>query len=211
MGVPQGSVLGPLLFNIYINDLFFELNETRVFNYADDTTLFDCRKNLNDLIRNLEHDSKIAITWFEDNYMKLNEEKCNLQFRVTSTNTQYEHTYAKTGKIKIWESDEVKLLGINIDRNLKFNIHVSTLCAKAGRKLTVLNRLVKLLNLKKRRLLMKAFIESQFNYCPLIWMFHSRTLNSKINKLHERSLRLVYNDETSSFEELLKTDNLERT
>ena len=91
----------------------------------------------------------------------------------------------KIGKIKIWESDQVKL-------------HVSSLCAKAGRKLTVLNRLVKLLNLKKRRLLMKAFIESQFNYCPLIWMFHSRTLNSKINKLHERALRLVYNDETST-------------
>ena len=54
---------------------------------------------------------------------------------------------------------------------------------------------------------MKAFIESQFNYCPLIWMFHSRILNSKINKLHERALRLVYNDETSSFEELLKRDN----
>ena len=202
-GVPQGSVLGPLLFNIYINDLFFELSQTRVCNYADDTTLFDCRKNMNYLIKNLEHDSKIAITWFEDNYMKLNEEKCH--FIISGH--KYEHTYAKIGKIKIWESDQVKLLGINIDRNLKFNIHVSTLCAKAGRKLTVLNRLVKLLNLKKRRLSMKAFIESQFNYCPLIWMFHSRTLNSKINKLHERALRLVYNDETSSFEELLKRDN----
>ena len=147
MGVPQGSVLGPLLFNIYINDLFFEPSQTRVCNYADDTTLFDCRKNLNDLITNLEHDSKIAITWFEDNYMKLNEEKCH--FIISGH--KYEHTYAKFGKIKIWESDQVKLLGINIDRNLKFNIHVSTLCAKAGRKLTVLNRLVKLLNLKKRR------------------------------------------------------------
>ena len=54
---------------------------------------------------------------------------------------------------------------------------------------------------------MKAFVESQFGYCPLIWMYHSRTLNNKINKLHERALRLVYKNNTSSFEELLAMDN----
>ena len=53
---------------------------------------------------------------------------------------------------------------------------------------------------------MKAFIESQFNYCPLIWMFHSRGVNNKINHLHERSLRIVYKDNISSFEDLLKKD-----
>ena len=53
---------------------------------------------------------------------------------------------------------------------------------------------------------MKAFIEFQFNYCPLIWMFHSRTLNSKINRIHERALTLVYSDHVSSFPELLKRD-----
>ena len=59
----------------------------------------------------------------------------------------------------------------------------------------------------KKRLLMKAFIESQFSYCPLIWMFHGRGVNNKINHLHERSLRIVYKDNTSSFEDLLKKDN----
>ena len=53
---------------------------------------------------------------------------------------------------------------------------------------------------------MKAFIESQFSYCPLIWMFHSRGVNNKINHLHERSLRIVYKDNISSFEDLLKKD-----
>ena len=53
---------------------------------------------------------------------------------------------------------------------------------------------------------MKAFIESQYGYCPLIWMFHSRGVNNKINHLHERSLRIVYKDNISSFEDLLKKD-----
>ena len=54
---------------------------------------------------------------------------------------------------------------------------------------------------------MKAFIESQFGYCPLIWMFHSRSLNNKINRIHERALRITYNDKSSSFQDLLKKDN----
>ena len=59
----------------------------------------------------------------------------------------------------------------------------------------------------KLRVVMKAFIESEFGYCPLIWMFHSRTLNSRINKIHERALRLVYKDNVSTFNELLLKDN----
>ena len=62
------------------------------------------------------------------------------------------------------------------------------------------------MSFNERRMVMKAFIESQFNYCPLIWMFHSRTLNNKINRLHERALRLVYSDYKSSFCELLEKD-----
>ena len=54
------------------------------------------------------------------------------------------------------------------------------------------------MSLEKRRTLMKAFIESQFNYCPLIWMLHSRTLNNKINRIHERALRTVYSDYNSN-------------
>ena len=54
---------------------------------------------------------------------------------------------------------------------------------------------------------MKAFFTAQFSYCPLIWMLHSRKLNNKINKLHERCLRILHSDSTSSFEELLEADN----
>ena len=63
------------------------------------------------------------------------------------------------------------------------------------------------MDLPKRKVLMKAFITSQFSYCPLIWMFHSRTLNNRINNIHERALRLAYNDNQSSFKELLEKDH----
>ena len=63
------------------------------------------------------------------------------------------------------------------------------------------------MSLDKRKMLLRAFIESQFSYCPLIWMFHSRTLNNKINRLHEKALRIVYGDYKSKFDELLKKDS----
>ena len=94
-----------------------------------------------------------------------------------------------------------------MDRNLNFNEYVSSLCKKVGKKLSLLARLSNVMSIKQRRVLMKSFIESQFGYCPLIWMFHGRGLNNKINHLHERSLRIVYKDNNSSFKELLKKDN----
>ena len=59
------------------------------------------------------------------------------------------------------------------------------------------------MSLDKRKMLLRAFIQSQFSYCPLIWMFHLRTLNSKINRLHEKALRIVYGDYKFGFDELL--------
>ena len=63
------------------------------------------------------------------------------------------------------------------------------------------------MELPKRHILMNAFFKSQFKYCTIIWMFHSRCLNNKINRLHERCLRMIYNDKISNFEELLNKDN----
>ena len=62
------------------------------------------------------------------------------------------------------------------------------------------------MNIKKRKLIMNAFITSQFGYCPLVWMFHSREMNNRINRIHERSLRIVYKNKQSTFQELLDRD-----
>ena len=102
--------------------------------------------------------------------------------------------------------DIVKLLGIHIDKRLKFEHHINVILKKANSKLHALMRVSKYLTQEKLRLLLKSFIEAQFNYCPLIWMCHSRDLNRKINKLHERALRVVYRDKHLTFEQLLDKD-----
>ena len=99
------------------------------------------------------------------------------------------------------------LLGVTIDRDLKFDEYVNNPCKKACQKLNGLARLAPFMNVDKKRMIMKAFIESQFGYCPLVWMFHSRSLNNKINRIHERALRIKYNDKSSSFQKLLDKDN----
>ena len=99
------------------------------------------------------------------------------------------------------------LLGVTIDRDLKFDEYVNNPCKKACQKLNGLARLAPFMNVDKKRMIMKAFIESQFGYCPLVWIFHSRSLNNKINLINERALRITFNDKSSSFQNLLEKDN----
>ena len=202
IGVPQGSVLGPLLFNLYINDLFCQITNTHPCNFADDTSLNAFDLSLENLLLNLENDTLSVIVWFENNFMKLNEDKCHF---LIAANTN-EHLWLKVGNVKIWESSEEKLLGVTIDKDLKFNSHLSNLCNKVSQKVSALARVAKLLPFYRKRILLKTFIESQFSYCPLIWMFCSRQMNRKINHIHERALRIVYNDYTTTFDDLLRKD-----
>ena len=107
----------------------------------------------------------------------------------------------------IESEDEQVLLGITIDSNLTFENHINSICKKASQKLNALARIAPYMNTQKRRAIMKSFVTSQFSYCPLIWMFHSRRLNNNINSIHERALRITYQDNASTFEELLNKDN----
>ena len=89
---------------------------------------------------------------------------------------------------------------------MTFNEHVSGVCTKASQKLHALSRVSNYMTLEQRKTTMTSFILSQFGYCPLVWMFHSRKLNNRINKIHERALRIIDKDDKSSFKELLKKD-----
>ena len=161
-----------------------------------------CDIDLGNLLRRLEQDSLIAIDWFENNYMKLNREKCHFLF----SGNKHEHLFVRVGEHQIWESQSEKILGVTIDTKLKFENHVENILVPAGKKLSALVRISTILSFSKLRILLKSFVESQYAYCPLIWMFCSWTLNTRINKLHERAPRILYRDDVSSFEEIVERD-----
>ena len=200
-GVPQGSILGPLLFNIYLNDILFFTEESDLTNYADDNTPYAMEPNIEALIRTLEVNTSILVKWFEDNYFKMNADKCHLLIC-----NHCDDLSVNIDNETILGSKDVKLLGITIDNKLDFGKHVAKLCSKVSLKLHALARISSFIHADKLRIIMKAFIESQFGYCPLIWMFHSRMLNNRINNLHERALRIVYKNSSLTFEELLQKD-----
>ena len=99
-GVPQGSVLGPLLFNIYNNGLFYMTELPDACNFADDTTLHGCDSGLENFVNWLERDANLPTEWFDCNYMKLNEDKCHLII----SGHKSEAIWAKIGQAKLWES-----------------------------------------------------------------------------------------------------------
>ena len=99
-----------------------------------------------------------------------------------------------------------KFLGAHTDYELKLDTHIETLYEKVGKNLLVLSRVIKFMSTNEAQLLMGSFIMSQLSYHRLTWMCHSRNINNQINKLYECALRLVYNDKSSSFRELLERD-----
>ena len=100
-----------------------------------------------------------------------------------------------------------ELLRITIDSELTFRERIISLCSRANQKLSALAIIAKFLTINKRNILLNSFIKAQFNYCPLIWMCHSTTLNSEINRIQEQTLSIFYIDYKLYFRELLERDH----
>ena len=199
-GVPLGLVLVPLLLKIYLADLLFIMDDTDITNYSDGNSPYVTADNIDRVLASLENASNTLYRWFSDNLFKGNADKCHLLVNVK------DEVSMKVDDFNIVNSKCEKPLGVKFDHKLTFNCHVSDLRKNASRKINAPARVAPYMSILKRHILMNAFFKSQFNYCPLVWICHSRINNVKISRLHERCLRIIYNDETSSFENLLEKD-----
>ena len=178
-GVPQGSILGPLLLNIYICDIFLCSEGFDMANYADDCSLYYFSGS-SDEVTKLQNDSRIIIDWYVSNYLKPNSDKWHLLLSYAGNNVM-----VSIDDKEVSNSSYEKILGVYFDNKLNFKTHINKLCKKASQKLHALARMSNFMSCQQKKNIMNAFILSQFSYCPLIWMCHSRSLNSQINKIHE--------------------------
>ena len=201
LGVPQGSILGPLLFNIFINDLFYIIKE--ISNFADDNTLSTSGSNIDEVNLNLLRKLSVVLDWFKHNSMVANPSKFQLIYPGTfnaNLSLSIENTHIKS-------VDVVRLLGVKIDTKLSFNPYVTELCKKSNQKLRALRRMRNFISEDQTKLLVNSHILSPFNYCPLVWMFCGKGGSNMIEKCHHRALCALKNNQNSSYDALLTDCN----
>ena len=152
-GVPQGSILGPLLFNADLCDLFITTSCYDIANYADDNTPYVSGRNIKDVVASLE-EVEVIFQWFRDNQFQGNANKCHV---LLSTDKQVQ---VSIGTAQIENTQNEKLLGIIIDSKLNFDKHIQQICSRASAKLKALARIAPFMNITKRKKLMNAFFNA---------------------------------------------------
>ena len=182
-GVPQGSILGPVMFNIFIHDLFDFVHKCDLYNYADDNTLSCSDANIENVVESLESDSQSLINWFSDNQMQANPDIFQAIAIGKKTKDQSINFNLKGSTIPCDES--VKRLGVTFDFKLKFDKQISSICKKASRQLNVLKRIGKNLCKLGKLNIYYSFILSNFNYCPLTWHFCGEVHTKKLKNLRK--------------------------
>ena len=201
--MPQGSILRPLLFNIFLNNLFLFVSNSSLSNYADDNTLYTFGDKLKKIKDNLRSSFDTVHQRFYENYMVLNAGKCH--FMCLGNNTENETFLFHN--ILMENNKEQKILGVIIDSKLNLKSHINQLCKKASQKSAASSILSSYLHNSEKKSIFNSIIKSQFSYCRLVWIFCSRTSNNMINKLHESSLRIMLSDYSSNFNILLENND----
>ena len=178
--MPHGSILGPLLFNIFMNDLFLFIEKCKLYNYADDNSLDSSSDDLLEAMLNLKRDGRNAIDWLTENGMQANPDKFYFML-LSPSPVEKQVLELCDGTILISEA-AVTVLGVTIDDNLSFHEHISVCCTIAARQLNALARIAKHLDVRSRRTIYNSFIMSNFNYCPLVGTFVEKRITKNSRK-----------------------------
>ena len=170
-------------------------------NFADDNTITAVCDQLADLIKILEAEGELSVGWFRENEMVVNSDKFQAII-LNRKEAQAAHKLIIDNK-EIKTTNSIKLLGINIDDQVRFNDHISILCSKATMQLNALSRLQKYMWKSEKEAIINSFILSSFTYYPLVWHFSSCMWIRKIEKFQKCCLGIILNDHESDYETLL--------
>jgi ribonuclease P/MRP protein subunit RPP40 len=194
-GVPQGSVFGPLLFNIYVNDLLTSLPEGTCMAYADDVTLIASGSTVADARLQLQSLLDLTATWAKHNLLSFSYSKCNVMLipaSFRSTTSQPLNDLTLNGRL-LASVDQVTILGVDITSDLSWSQQAKKVCGKLSGRLAVLRRLGGCLNTNTRRQIFNGFVKPHLSYCLPVWGNTSVASQRLFDKVLTRSVRFILN------------------
>ena len=194
IGVPQGSVLGPLLFILYINDLQFSSNVLDSILYADDSNLFISGKNITNTCAILNNELDKVNQWFLANKLKLNVDKTSCMiFKTKNKQVDLSDINIHMAGINIPIVQKTKFLGVILDDNLSWKYHIDEVCCKISKSIGVINRISAIVPSKILLSLYSTMILPHIMYCNIIWGNSAKYLLNRIHILQKRAIRIITN------------------